>query len=42
MPLDDDLVLVEDGGIPESERGDDIRQLLDRALVDSRIVLVGS
>ena len=42
VTLDDDLVLVEDGGIPEAEGGDYVRQLLDRALVDTRVVLVGN
>ena len=40
--LDDDLVFVEDGGIPEAEGGDYVRQLLDRALVDARVVFVGN
>ena len=40
MVLDDDLVLVEDGGVAEAERGDDLGELLDRALVDAGVVLV--
>ena len=31
MSLDDDLVPVEDGGVPEAELVDDVRELLDRA-----------
>ena len=41
VAFDDDLVLVEDGGVPKAELLDDLRELLDRALVDAGVVLVG-
>ena len=42
VTFDDDLVLVEDGGVPKAELLDDLRELLDRALVDAGVVLVGN
>ena len=41
VAFDDDLVLVEDGGVPKAELLDDLGELLDRALVDAGVVLVG-
>ena len=40
MSLDDDVVLVEENRISESELLDDLRERLDRTHIDTRIVLV--
>ena len=40
MPFDNNLVLVEHRRVSEAEFLDNVRKLLDRSLVDSRVVLV--
>ena len=41
VAFDDDLVHVEGGGVPKAELLDELRELLDCAIVDAGVVLVG-